>query len=541
MTDSTGAPPNPLKWPAALALLALLGLSGMLYTSVLDRVPPYLSLDEAHFAVHAHALSQTGRNLDGELLPLMVSLADPLGDQPVLPWGQTRYHPVLFYLIALLLQVAPLSEAAIRLPTALIGAIVNVALMYAIAFRLTRDRLDAWMAAAMLALCPAHFILSRQALDYVAPLPFILGWLWCLIAYTQTGRHRYAFAGGLLLGAGCYSYVTSWAMMPAYLALSWLVMRHHAGRSRAWLISAAGFALPVSTLAPWLWLHPEAMRNLLQQYQVADPAAAAAAAGMMDAVKIKLSIYWNYFNPSFLFVSGGSSRSVSTGRAGVFLMPFAVWLPAGVYAMWHRRDLTWWSIVLLAGLATAPIPAVIKGAPYATQRIAGLLPFAVLISALGWAWMWQSQRRWIRVAAALLAAAMVMQFLYFYRDYQGDYRERAGGSYDPTAFRGAAELMIAIDHAQPVPRFYLTAPLYDVSAKWRFYATKHGRQGMLARTQYFDGNLLAIGAAVPGSIAVVPAGSSPAAASAAIPHWTIERTITNLSGEPTLIVLRRVM
>ena len=297
--------------------------------------------------------------------------------------------------------------------------------------------------------------------------------------------------------------------------------------------------MPVLALVPWLWLHPEAARNLLRQYDVTDPAAASATTGTLDALKVTLSVYWNYFNPSFLFVSGGSSRSVSTGLAGVFLLPLGIWLPAGIYAMWRRPDLKWWSIVLLVGLATAPLPAAIKGAPYATQRIAGLLPFAVLIGALGWAEMWQSPRRWLRVAAGLLVAGMVVQFGYFYRDYQTEYRGRADAAYDPTAFRGAAELMIAMNDAEPVPRFYLTAPLYDVSAKWRFYATKQGREALLARTQYFDGNLMAIDGAAPGSVALIAADGARGAAGGEIPHWTIERTITNLSGEPTLVVLRR--
>jgi len=54
----------------------------------------------------------------------------------------------------------------------------------------------------MLALTPAHFILSRYALDYLYPLPFLLGWLLCVISYLENGRCGPCFAGTVLLGIG---------------------------------------------------------------------------------------------------------------------------------------------------------------------------------------------------------------------------------------------------------------------------------------------------------------------------------------------------
>src|SRR4029453_10242898 len=106
--------------------------------------------------------------------------------------------------------------------------------------------------------------LGRQALDYVCPLPFQLAWLWCLLLFRDTERRRFALAGGVILGVGCYSYVSSWAMMPAYLALSWFVYRQSRhGALRPFLWAAAGFALPVFLLIPWWWRHPLMFQNLL--------------------------------------------------------------------------------------------------------------------------------------------------------------------------------------------------------------------------------------------------------------------------------------
>ena len=49
--------------------------------------------------------------------------------------------------------------------------------MFFIVRRLFKCDWLACAAAGMLAMTPAHFILSRYALDYLYPLPFLLGWL----------------------------------------------------------------------------------------------------------------------------------------------------------------------------------------------------------------------------------------------------------------------------------------------------------------------------------------------------------------------------
>ena len=115
-----------------------------------------------------------------------------------MPWGNTWYQPLLFYIVSMVLVVAPLSEFAVRLPVAIVGGVLTPILMYLVALRLFKRRGLALFSAVVLALTPPQLILSRQALDYVCPLPFILGWFWFLIDYTETRRIRSA-----VLGARC--------------------------------------------------------------------------------------------------------------------------------------------------------------------------------------------------------------------------------------------------------------------------------------------------------------------------------------------------
>ena len=152
---------------AAPLILAVVAAS--LYFYRLNDTPMFVGGDETFFAINGKAIATTARDLDGRLMPLFFKIDT-----------HTWYQPVLVYLIAISFTIAQVSEWALRAPTALIG-VIDVLLVYAVGMRLFRNRSYALMAAAMLAMSPAHLILARQALDYVCPLPFVLGWLWCLL------------------------------------------------------------------------------------------------------------------------------------------------------------------------------------------------------------------------------------------------------------------------------------------------------------------------------------------------------------------------
>ena len=150
-----------------LALLAVILIAGIIYFTRLETTPPHVSGDEAHFAVHALALAVTGRDDNGTALPLFFHLTDP-----VRPERRTEawWQPMLFYAMAAALRVAPLSATTIRMVVAVV-ALVNIVLIYAVARRWFSSAWYGVLAAALLALTPAHVMLGRQATDYFLPLP----------------------------------------------------------------------------------------------------------------------------------------------------------------------------------------------------------------------------------------------------------------------------------------------------------------------------------------------------------------------------------
>ena len=538
----------------AFIVCLLVVSSALLYTRRLEYAPPHLEIDEVLIAIDAHSIATTGRDLRGELLPLYSQTAE-----------HSWYQPFVIYLTALVLKIAPLSEWVIRLPTVCI-AIVNIVLIYFVARHLFASDWLGVIAAGMLALSPAHFIHTRYGMDYIYPVPFILGWLLCLVLYSERRRAWMLVAGMTVLGIGFYSYISSIVMMPLYFVFTCLMLVWQKEPPRSYRLAAAGFLPWLVPFLVWLARHPAAYGATIEKYGVYDANQLNAVQGLRSflsftSVSQRLSQYWNFFNPSFLFFGSGTKVMFSTGLAGVFLLTFAVFLIIGIYRA--LKQPTPLSLILVAGLATAPLPALVVAEENAIFRALALLPFGVLLATMGVEYLWSASirkpvgaiysplavaalaggvaygawtlltqsritrssvplvalgagallvgrvdrvKQW-KIVAVCLLALMPLQFWSFWSDYFSDYRVRSavwlGGN-----VRGALEELIDREQRDHAPSVYFS-PLragsgqFDgrnqyMDAYWRFYLIKHDRQDLLARTMPFEVEKLH--AALPGSL-----------------------------------------
>ena len=538
----------------AVIVCSLAAIAALLYGRRLDYAPPHVEIDEVLIAIDAHAIATTGRDLRGELLPLYSQTAE-----------HSWYQPLVIYLTAFFLKLAPLSERVIRLPTVCI-ALVNIVLMYLVARRLFRSEWLGVVAAGMLALSPGHFIHTRYGMDYVYPVPFILGWLLCLAIYDERRQPWLLVAGATVLGIGFYCYISSIVMMPLYFALTVGMLAWQRAPTRSFQFVAAAFLPWLVPFVVWLARHPNAYAATVEKYGVYDPNQLNAAQGLRSflsfiSVGQRLSQYWNYFNPSFLFFGGGTKVMFSTGLAGVFPLTLAIFLIIGMYRAVKKSDPI--SLILVVGFLTAPMLAVVAAEENAIFRALAFLPFGVLLATMGVEYLWSTslgkpldavyrplavvalvagvayaawtlitegritrsslplaalglgalllartdrETQW-RVVALGLLVLIPLQFSSFLRDYFSDYRVRSahwlGGN-----IRGALEEMIDRDAREHVPAIYFSqlragGGLLDgrneyMDAYWKFYLIKHGRQDLLARTRPFEAEKVA--AMPPGSL-----------------------------------------
>jgi hypothetical protein len=528
------------RLPSGAVVLALM-LTASAYLFDLDGAPVYLGGDEAHFAVQGYALATTGGDLKGTTWPLFVNLWDPQGDMAIQERFHAWYQPLLFYILALTLKVLPLSVVSVRLPTAIIGGLLSPLLTYVVAMRLLKDRGLALLAMSVLALAPPLLILSRQTLDYVLPIPFVLGWLWCLITFLETGEKWRAFAGGLVLGVGFYSYIASWMFMPMCLVLAWVTFfRTRTDALRVSVLATAGFLIPLTLLFPWAWRHPETLRYTVGRYLIHEGEGLtlmqgaqrfAASAHLTD----RIGAYVSYFDPTFLLIRGGVSQTTAT-RSGVFLIAGAVFIAAGLYEIAKRLRREPIALVLLAGVLLAPIPATLLNESRMIQRELSMLPFAALIAAYGGAVLFHHRRVVVRWIGVLLIAVMLGQFAFVSRDYFTRYENRSAYYYDPVVFAQVANVLLAADP----PMILLTHELNDASPKWRFYATKVGRMDLLSRTRYVDSESAEQAAAPPGSLLVVLADGATLARLTRTEQWAMVQSIDDIDHREASVILRKL-
>src|SRR5262249_26709569 len=145
--------------------------------------------------------------------------------------------------------------------------------------------------------------------------------------------------------------------------------RHLAFFAAAFCVTAGPFA------ASWM-LHPDDFRNTVNAYHLYDANRFNLRQGIREmaswvGLTARSQVYYDYFNPSFLFLTGQ-----------VLLFPLAVLLPVGLYEILidQTTPMAW---LTLAGFLAAPFAASLTAELPIPGRIVFITPFAALVSAYG--------------------------------------------------------------------------------------------------------------------------------------------------------------
>jgi len=511
-------------WTAAIALVLL--FSGALYFHRLGEVPVYVSTDEAKLAVQAHSLATTGRDLRGNRLPVFLLIVDPLvPDEHSVAWWQ----PFLFYVTAGVFRVVDVSAGSTRIAVATL-ALLNIGLIYLVALQWLRSKPLALFAAAALALTPAHFILGREAADYFCPTTAALIWLAVLWKFLERGDRRWAILTGLVLGLGLYTYITSWVVMPMYVVLTLLAAWRRKVSFSACSALVGAFACCAIPAVIWAALNPGMIGDTLVHYKVS---------GGSRAIE-RITLYWDYFNPSYLFFSGASNLLWSTRTAGVFLLSFIVLLPAGLWALAYAWRSAYGGVLLL-GFFLVPLPIVLAmpEAPfYATPRAILAAPFGVLIATAGVALLIRNQLPLTRAVALVAIVLMPWQFSSFARDYFTGYPERSAPWIDTMNFQGVARYVL--DHASDAPAVFLSDDdiREDKSVKWKFHLIAAKRPDLWARTKYLAAEDQAAPGIEPGSVLIMSA-SNARLRSLTREGWSVATIVHDAAGTASAAILEK--
>jgi 4-amino-4-deoxy-L-arabinose transferase-like glycosyltransferase len=460
-----------------VALAALLAVAGGFYVWRLADAPVYLGHDEVQFALNAHAIATTGADMEGRVLPLFFR------DRAFPYYGR---DPLNIYWTAVFLQVIPLSETTIRLASVSVG-LLNIALVFVIARRLFGRLSLALGAAAFTAFAPAHIFYSRVAIEVVYPIPFVLAWLYLLLEFERHERGQTLLAGAFALGLSVYGHKSAEIVAPPYLLLTciaaWVWTEDRRLRIRHLLLAVGGFSVALVPFALGLLRHPERYSGVVRAYGVYD-SKLTMLQGMRDIVRYnsvgeRIGAYWETLSPRYLFFFGDPSISDSNRLAGMFLLPTAVLLAVGLYAMAKQRSRS--DMILVGGFFMASVAAFVDPT-LAARRFIFNVPFAALIAMRGCVFLahWTAGR----IVVAAVAVLSAVHFYVYFADYLTTYREQSAIWFENN-MRGMFERLVALDEERGGGGRIVVHIDNPYAADYgQFYAIKLGRPAFVSRVEY---------------------------------------------------------
>jgi 4-amino-4-deoxy-L-arabinose transferase-like glycosyltransferase len=468
-----------------------------------------------------------GTDLAGNRWPLFFHMTDPLN--PVSD-SDIWWQPALFYLVAGVFRFVPPAAWSLRLPTTIL-AIVNVILIYLVARKLFLNGWYAVVAAGVLSLTPAHYFFARRALDYFCQLPIALAWLLCLSLYGESSPSWLPAATGLLLGLGLLTHISSWIVMPGYVAATCLVFRRLNAPRRAYGLLLAGFVVPLVVIVPALLANPSLPAEMFSHYKVQTD----------WRIVERTNIYWGYLSPSYLFFSGASNPMFSTRRGGVLAVAAAVLLPLGIWSVLQRRGDPRRD-VLVFGFFFAPLPVVLampQDPKFYTPRDLLVVPFAALLCTIGFERLFERGGRTARLFGVALLVAVPFQFVAFAKYYLTGYQTASAARFDPLNLEAVAEYVISSDEASRLPLVYLSDDSGLPGAyQWEFYLLELGRDDLWARTRRFSFPISP--SAIPaGSLLVFDASDPRLDQISSTVGCSLAHVVSGAAGEPAAAVLRR--
>src|SRR5688572_1076290 len=556
-----------------LHLAAVAVAVALLYGVGLSSSPIHLHYDEVYFAEQARSIAQTGRDVHGRLLPVYFQMDNVI-------W----FHPLGVYLGALAFQFLPVSMAALRLPSAIIGTL-DVVLIYFLARRVLAHHWLALLAAGLLGIAPAHFIHSRLALDYLFPTPFVLGWAILLLRYLDARSPLTLFAAASILGIGIYSYIAAVALLPMFLLVTLALLWREQAPGRAYAAAIAGFCWPLIPALLFLSDHPTVFGSTVGRY--------GFAAGRLDAfqqlretmtpwtISDRLNLYMSFFAPGYLFVTGSSGLTGSTRSAGIFLAPALPLVLLGIRAAVLRYSPA--AVIVLAGFLLPPIAASVVDESFVGGRAMTMVPFGIMLAcwgvgvlmvakplrglssiigvagaallAIGVAYLLHRlrtselsrgavvlmmsgafvvavafvvhrQQRLAAIAAALVVACLV-HFAAFAQDYFGEYRARSAPSFNGN-IRDAVRTAVAdLDGRSDRPPVYLSSAIPRIDWYWRFHVAELERMDLATRARPVLDAELQILELAPGTLFLCVAVDDHARSVAEARGMTLVATITD--------------
>ena len=306
------------------------------------------------------------------------------------------------------------SAMAFRFPAVVFG-VLTVFCTYGFTRSLTRDRVIALLAAAIMAILPWDVVVSRVGWEPAAMLPFILGGLWSLDSGLRKRDFRLVLLAGFLFGAGSYSYRA--ALPDNAVLVSALVLYRLKDSRRSWRAILVMAGVWTAVLLPLIFSVANDPDFFWRDKHISTFADGVNA----KSLALFARNYLEHFDPNALFRAGdgNANHGPSFGVLYVWMFP---WIVFAAIATWRRYGagltlflLVWAVLYPLGGALTN------DGVPHFLRTLIGA-PLACILTAIGIAVAWDVLSRtriapYRREIALIFCAIILAQFVLFCRAY----------------------------------------------------------------------------------------------------------------------------
>ena len=397
-------------------------------TYQLSSIPNGFHIDEASLGYNAYSLLLTGKDSDGNRLPLYISMFND--NNP------TGYY----YMAAASIKFLGLNEFSTRFPAALFGSL-SVLAVFSLGFAIFRDKRVAIVGALLTALSPWNIVLSRTSAETLVALFFVvLGFSLVILSF------RNKKLPPLLLGEAClfislFIYPVPRVFVPLFFLLLIIFF------FKAWFKNSA-LKYKLSIIASFLFLalssitlvffitggtarfsqvsiftFPET--RLVMEEQIREDGVMKTSVPLTRFFHNKIinysltfaSNYSQYFTGDFLFIKGGLPPLLKVPNMGlvlIFELPFILW---GLISLVKNKKGSYKIILLWLFVAPIASALTVDDSPN-VRRALIMFPALELIAAYGLiVFMKNFQKNKKIILSALLGLLLLFNFVYFCHQY----------------------------------------------------------------------------------------------------------------------------
>lgn len=417
-----------LNW---LYLAIIISLAFILRVNELDKIPLGIYVDEAMFGYQAYCISETGRDQDGNFLPVFFKT-----------FFGVMSNGFFYYFAALIIKILGPSTFALRFSSVLLG-IASIFFTYKLT-KLYFTKEIAILSAFLLSVSPWHIQISRIAMEQASFVcMFVIGFYFFSLGLKK--NEKYLLLASLAISLTLYTYVIARLFVPLFYVFFVLINFKDIkllARSKYFISS---IIIILIMLTPFYFYSKKYdlfnradLISIFNEYSSLAPEREKlekegkykiAKSPLLLSSSIFINNYFKHMSTKFFLESGDGNLRHNVGGRGQILW-FTFWMSVvGIFFIFleRRKDLYIFPLWFLL----FPVPAALtyESLPHALRSVSAL-PVVDILASFGFLTLIDSKRlsKLIKVnafisfiAVSLIVSVGFFDFLNYIRSYYTNY------------------------------------------------------------------------------------------------------------------------